>query len=69
MHLSDGKVWKHFNSVHPYFSAELRNVHLGLYIFYFLPLFFLFSLFPFFTYVEPQKMGNNNLCYKIEIKS
>jgi len=27
---SDGEAWKHFNSVHPYFSAESRNVRLGL---------------------------------------
>jgi len=30
VHPSDSKAWKHFNSVHPYFSAESRNVHLGL---------------------------------------
>jgi hypothetical protein len=30
VHPSDGKLWKHFNSVHPHFSAESRNVHLGL---------------------------------------
>jgi hypothetical protein len=28
--LSNGEAWKHFNSVHPYFLAESRNVHLGL---------------------------------------
>jgi len=27
---SDGKAWKLFNSVHPHFSAESRNVRLGL---------------------------------------
>jgi len=32
VHPSDSEAWKHFNSVHPYFSAESRNVHLGLYI-------------------------------------
>jgi hypothetical protein len=32
VHPSDGEAWKHFNSVHPHFSAELRNVRLGLYI-------------------------------------
>jgi len=31
VHPSDGEAWKHFNSVHPHFSAESRNVHLGLY--------------------------------------
>jgi len=31
VHPSDGEVWKHFNSVHPYFSAESRNVRLGLF--------------------------------------
>ncbi|KAL9394296.1 hypothetical protein Peur_013581 [Populus x canadensis] len=30
MHPFDGEAWKHFNSVHPHFSAESRNVHLGL---------------------------------------
>jgi hypothetical protein len=30
VHPSDGKVWKLFNSVHPHFSAESRNVRLGL---------------------------------------
>jgi hypothetical protein len=30
VHPSNGKVWKHFNNVHPHFSTELRNVHLGL---------------------------------------
>ena len=30
VHPSDGEAWKHFNSVHPYFSAESRNVGLGL---------------------------------------
>jgi len=30
MHLSDGEARKHFNSVHPHFSVESRNVRLGL---------------------------------------
>jgi len=30
VHPSDGKAWKRFNSVHPHFSAESRNVRLGL---------------------------------------
>jgi len=30
VHPSDGKAWKHFNSVHPHFSAELRNVSFRL---------------------------------------
>jgi hypothetical protein len=30
VHPSDGEAWKHFNSVHPHFSVELRNVCLGL---------------------------------------
>jgi len=30
VHPSDGKAWKHFNSVHPHFLAESRNVRLGL---------------------------------------
>jgi hypothetical protein len=30
MHPSDGEAWKHFNSVHPHFSAETRNMCLGL---------------------------------------
>jgi hypothetical protein len=30
VHPSDGEAWKYFNSVHPHFSAESRNVHLGL---------------------------------------
>jgi len=30
VHSSDGEVWKHFNSMHPHFSAESRNVRLGL---------------------------------------
>jgi hypothetical protein len=30
VHPSDGEAWKHFNSVHPYFSAESRNMRLGL---------------------------------------
>jgi hypothetical protein len=30
VHLSDSEAWKHFNSVHPHFSAESRNVRLGL---------------------------------------
>jgi hypothetical protein len=30
MHPSDGEAWKLFNSVHPHFSAESRNVRLGL---------------------------------------
>jgi hypothetical protein len=29
VHPSNGEAWKHFNSVHPHFSAESRNVHLG----------------------------------------
>jgi hypothetical protein len=32
VHRSDGEAWKHFNSVHPHFLDESRNVHLGLYI-------------------------------------
>jgi len=28
---SDDEAWKHFNSVHPQFLVESRNVHLGLY--------------------------------------
>jgi len=30
VHPSDGEAWKHFNSVHPHFSAESMNVRLGL---------------------------------------
>jgi len=30
VHPSDGEAWKHFNSVHPHFPAESRNVCLGL---------------------------------------
>ena len=30
VHPSDGEAWKHFNSVHPHFSTESRNVRLGL---------------------------------------
>jgi hypothetical protein len=30
VHPFDGEAWKLFNSVHPHFSAESRNVHLGL---------------------------------------
>jgi hypothetical protein len=30
VHPSDGEAWKLFNSVHPQFSAESRNVRLGL---------------------------------------
>jgi len=30
VHPSDGEAWKHFNSMHPPFSAESRNVRLGL---------------------------------------
>ena len=30
VNISDGEAWKHFNSVHPHFSAESRNVRLRL---------------------------------------
>jgi hypothetical protein len=30
VHPSDSEAWKHFNSVHPQFSVEIRNVHLEL---------------------------------------
>ena len=30
VHPSDGEAWKNFNSVHPHFSAESRNVRLRL---------------------------------------
>jgi len=30
MRPSNGEAWKHFNSMHPHFSAESRNVRLGL---------------------------------------
>jgi hypothetical protein len=30
VHPYDGEAWKHFNSVHPHFSAKSRNVRLGL---------------------------------------
>jgi hypothetical protein len=30
VHPSDDKAWKHFNSVHPHFSAESKNMCLGL---------------------------------------
>ena len=30
VHPSDSEAWKRFNSVHPNFSAESRNVRLGL---------------------------------------
>jgi hypothetical protein len=30
VHPSDGEAWKHFNNVHPHFSAESKNVCLGL---------------------------------------
>jgi len=29
VHPSNDKAWKHFNSVHPHFSTESRNMHLG----------------------------------------
>ena len=29
VHPSNGEAWKHFNSVHPHFSAESRNMCLG----------------------------------------
>ena len=31
VHPSDGEAWKHFNSVHPHFLAESRNVRLRLF--------------------------------------
>jgi hypothetical protein len=30
VHPSNDEAWKHFNSVHPHFSAESWNMHLGL---------------------------------------
>ena len=30
VHPFDNEVWKHFNSVHPHFSIESRNVRLGI---------------------------------------
>jgi len=30
VHPSNSEAWKHFNSVHPHFSVESRNMHLGL---------------------------------------
>jgi len=30
VHPFDGEAWKHFNSVHPHFSVESRNMRLGL---------------------------------------
>jgi len=30
MHPSNDEAWKHFNSMHPHFSAESKNVSLGL---------------------------------------
>jgi len=30
VHPSDGETWKRFNSMHPHFSAESRNVRFGL---------------------------------------
>ena len=30
VHPFDSEAWKRFNIVHPHFSAESRNVHLGL---------------------------------------
>jgi len=30
VHPFDGEAWKRFNSVHPHFSAESRNVHFRL---------------------------------------
>jgi hypothetical protein len=30
VHPSDGEAWKHFNSLHPHFLAQSRNVRLGL---------------------------------------
>jgi hypothetical protein len=42
VHSSDDEACKHFNSVHPHFSAESRNVHLGLYTYG-------FNLFGSFT--------------------
>jgi hypothetical protein len=32
VHPSNGEAWKYFNSVHPHFSAELRNVSWVVYI-------------------------------------
>jgi len=30
VHPSNGEAWKHFNSVHPHFLVESRNMRLGL---------------------------------------
>jgi hypothetical protein len=30
VHPSNGEAWKHFNSIHPHFSVESKNVRLGL---------------------------------------
>lgn len=30
MHFLDGKVWKHFNYMHPQFLVKVKNVFLGL---------------------------------------
>jgi hypothetical protein len=30
LHYSDSEAWKHYNSVHPHFSAESRNMRLAL---------------------------------------
>ena len=30
VHLFDGEAWKHYNNVHPQFSAELKSVCVGL---------------------------------------
>jgi len=29
-HPSDGEAWKHFQTVHPSFASERKNVYLGL---------------------------------------
>jgi len=31
VHSFNSEAWKHFNNVHPHFSMEIRNMHLGLY--------------------------------------
>ena len=60
MHHFDGEAWQHFNSVHSHFSAESRNVHLGLCIDEFNPFgsFAAYSFWPviFTVYNLPPGM-------------
>jgi hypothetical protein len=66
VHPSDGEGWKHFNSVHPQFLMETKNVHLGLYINRFNPFGSFATLYSCWSVILTVYKLSSGMCLRPE---